>query len=111
MYYTYMLRCEDNSIYTGYTDDLNKRMKSHFSDNKNHAKYTKSHKPKNLEIAWQTKEKGNACKLEYYIKTLTKKEKEEIIKNGKINFFLKEKIDARKFHKVNIDIKINKEYL
>ena len=43
-----MLRCEDGSIYTGYTNDLNKRMKSHFSNDKIHAKYTKTHKPKYL---------------------------------------------------------------
>lgn len=110
MYYTYMLRCEDNSIYTGYTDDINKRMKSHFSDNKNHAKYTKSHKPKKIEIAWQTKEKSNACKLEYYIKTLNKKEKEELILNYKLSKYFKEKIDARNFRKINKE-KINKEYL
>ncbi len=31
MYYTYMLRCQDNSIYTGITTDLERRMKEHFS--------------------------------------------------------------------------------
>ena len=111
MYYTYMLRCEDNSIYTGYTNDINKRMKSHFSDDKIHAKYTKSHKPKNIEVAWQTKEKENACRLEYYIKTLSKKEKEDLILNNKINKYFKNKLDARKFRKINIYEKINKEYL
>ena len=34
MYYTYMLRCEDNSIYTGMTKDLEKRMEEHFSKRK-----------------------------------------------------------------------------
>ena len=71
-----MLRCKDNSIYTGYTDDLEKRMNTHFSQGKQAAKYTKSHEPLKLEIAWQTKEKSNACKLEYQIKQLTKKDKD-----------------------------------
>ena len=111
MFYTYMLRCEDNSIYTGYTNDINKRMKSHFSDNKNHAKYTKSHKPKNVEIVWQCKQKELACRLEYYIKTLTKKEKEELIVNNKICMYFKGKIDARRFYKIDIQKLLNKEYL
>ena len=110
-YYTYMLRCEDNSIYTGYTDDLNKRMKSHFSEDKIHAKYTKSHKPIKVEAAWRTKEKTNACKLEYYIKTLNKKQKEDVILNHKLKKYLKQKIDSRKYFFLNLKEIINKEYL
>ena len=111
MNYTYMLRCEDGTIYTGYTNDLNKRMKSHFSDDKIHAKYTKTHRPKKIEIAWQTKEKSNACSLEYYIKKLTKTEKENLIVNGKISKYLTGKVDSRRFRKVEIEEKVNKEYL
>ena len=43
MYYTYMLRCSDNSIYTGMTNDLEKRLNEHKTKSKNGAKYTKSH--------------------------------------------------------------------
>lgn len=43
MYYTYMLRCSDNSIYTGMTNNLSKRVEEHLSKGKNGAKYTKSH--------------------------------------------------------------------
>lgn len=110
MYYTYMLRCEDNSIYTGYTDDLNKRMKSHFEDGKQHAKYTKTHKPIKVEIAWQTKEKSNACKLEYHIKTLNKKEKEELILNNKLSNYLSGKIDLRRYRKVNLNKEVDNIY-
>ena len=35
MYYTYMLRCENNSIYTGITTDVKRRMEEHFSKDKN----------------------------------------------------------------------------
>lgn len=48
MYYIYMLRCEDNSIYTGITTDINRRMKEHFSKNKKCAKYTLKHTAKKL---------------------------------------------------------------
>ena len=111
MYYTYMIRCEDNSIYTGYTDDLNKRMKSHFGDGKQHAKYTRNHKPKKVEIAWKTKEKSNACKLEYHIKTLNKKEKEDLILNNILSIYLSGKIDARRYRKVDLNKDIDKEYI
>ena len=43
MYYTYMLRCSDNSIYTGMTNNLEKRIAEHLSKSKQGAKYTKSH--------------------------------------------------------------------
>ena len=62
MYYTYMVRCEDNSIYTGMTNNLEKRIEKH--KNKNGAKYTKSHNVVKLETVWKSKEKSLACKLD-----------------------------------------------
>ena len=43
MYYIYMLRCKDDSIYTGITTDLDRRMKEHFGAGEKSAKYTRSH--------------------------------------------------------------------
>ena len=65
MYYTYMVRCADNSIYTGMTNNLEKRINEHINKSKNGAKYTKSHNAIKLETAWKSKEKSLACKLEY----------------------------------------------
>ena len=101
MYYTYMLRCKDNSIYTGYTNDINKRMNDHFSKSKNGAKYTKSHEALKLEIAWKTKEKKDACKLEYWIKRLNKTQKEALIKEKKLSTFLDQKLDCRVFEQLS----------
>ena len=82
MYYVYMLRCMDNSIYTGITTDVEKRMNDHFSKNENCAKYTLSHNAKKLEAVWETDCRKNASKLEYGIKKkLNKKEKELLIQN------------------------------
>ena len=39
MYFVYILRCEDNSLYTGITNNLEKRMKEHFTRNKQCAKF------------------------------------------------------------------------
>ncbi len=99
MYYTYMLRCTDGSIYTGMTNDLEKRLSEHISGTG--AKYTKSHQAEKLEIAWRSKSKSLACKLEYQIKQLTKQQKEEIIKGKKLTSYLKGKIDGRRYYKIN----------
>ena len=53
MYYTYMIRCSDNSIYTGMTNNLERRIEEHITKDKRGAKYTKSHNAEKLEIAWK----------------------------------------------------------
>ena len=102
-YYTYMLRCKDNSIYTGYTDNIEKRMKAHVLKQRQSAKYTKSHDPLKLEVVWRSKEKSLACKLEYYIKRLNKNEKEKLISDLRLKDLLKEKIDCRKYYRIKIN--------
>lgn len=111
MYYTYMLRCADNSIYTGMASDVNKRMSEHFSKDKKGAKYTKSHEAVKVEAVWRSKEKSLACKLEYFIKTLTKNEKEKLITNNKLSEFLKGKIDCRKYYNMNICDILDEQYI
>ena len=102
MYYIYMLRCEDNSIYTGITTDINRRMKEHFSKDNKCAKYTLNHTAKKLETAWETETRILASKLEYYIKKLSKKDKEELIQNtDKINNLLEDKIDCSRYKVVD----------
>ena len=100
MYYTYMLRCADNSIYTGMTNDLEKRLEEHVSKSKNGAKYTKSHDVVKMETAWKSKEKSLACKLEYQIKQLSKQQKEKLIEGEKLSIFLKGKVDCRRYTKI-----------
>ena len=55
MYYTYMIRCKDNSIYTGMTNDIENRFNKHYTGDG--AKYTKSHRPEKIEIVWRSKTK------------------------------------------------------
>ena len=50
MYYVYMLRCKDNSIYTGITTDINRRMEEHFSKGQKCAKYTLRKRVRHLFI-------------------------------------------------------------
>ena len=100
MYYTYMLRCSDNSIYTGMTNNLENRINEHLSKSKKGAKYTKSHNAIKLEAAWKSKSKSLACKLEYQIKNLTKQQKENLINGEKLTTYLKGKIDGRRYRKI-----------
>ena len=97
MYYTYMLRCEDNTIYTGITNNLERRMNEHFCEEKKKAKYTRSHKAKKLEAVWESNDKILASKLEYYIKKLTKVQKEKIIQEQKLDEKLLIKIECDKY--------------
>lgn len=100
MYFTYMLRCADNSLYTGMTNNLEKRLSEHLLKDKNGAKYTKSHNVKKLETAWRSKDKSLACKLEYQIKTLTKQQKENLIAGEKLSTFLSGKVDCRRYKRI-----------
>lgn len=104
MYYTYMLRCTDNSIYTGITSDLERRMEEHFSQNEKCAKYTASHQAKKLEAVWESKNKSLASKLEYHIKkSLTKKEKEDLINDSNLlEKFLGNKVEANNYKRIYI---------
>lgn len=99
MYFIYMLRCEDNSIYTGITTNIEHRMKEHFSK-KNCAKYTYSHTAKKLESVWKTDNRVLASKLEYHIKRLKKMQKEDLIVNNNLEKLLQQKIDCSQYKRV-----------
>ncbi|MCI9366507.1 MAG: GIY-YIG nuclease family protein [Clostridia bacterium] len=101
MYYVYMLRCEDNSIYTGITVDIERRLKEHKEKDEKCAKYTASHAVKKLESVWKTENKSLASKLEYNIKkSLTKRQKEELIQKNNLEELFREKIDYTKYEKI-----------
>ncbi len=99
MYYVYILRCEDNSLYTGITTDVEHRMKEHFSK-VNGAKYTYSHTAKKLEGVWKTENRVLASKLEYHIKKLTKVKKEELIVKNNLEELLHPKIESSQYKRL-----------
>ncbi len=76
-YYTYILLIENNSLYCGYTDDVEKRFQAHISGKG--AKYTKAHKPLKIVYVKEFNTKSEAMKEEYRIKQLSHKEKLELI--------------------------------
>lgn len=68
---------ENNSLYCGYTDDVEKRFQAHISGKG--AKYTKAHKPLKIVYVKEFNTKSEAMKEEYRIKQLSHKEKLELI--------------------------------
>lgn len=75
-WYVYMVRCRDNSLYTGSTNDLSRRIQVHNSGKG--AKYTKSRLPVTLAYREECPDKSTALKRECKIKRLTKAKKEQL---------------------------------
>ncbi len=78
MHYVYIIECADYTLYCGYTNDLDKRIKVH--NNGLGAKYTRARLPVKLIYTEIFETKSEALKREYKIKQMTKKQKEELIK-------------------------------
>ena len=80
MFFVYLLRCSDNSLYCGWTTDLEKRIEAHNSGRG--AKYTKSRRPVELVYSEECESKSAAMKREWFIKhKMTREEKLKLISN------------------------------
>ena len=77
MNYVYILRCGDGSLYTGWTNDLEKRLKSHNEGTA--SKYTRVRRPVELAYFEEHDTKQAAMKREYAIKQMTREQKRKII--------------------------------
>ena len=77
--YVYIIECKDNTYYTGWTTNLERRIKAH--NNGNGAKYTKARRPVKLIYYEEFPDKNQALKRKYAIKQLTRKQKELLIKD------------------------------
>ncbi len=73
MNYVYILRCGDGSLYTGWTNDLEKRLAAHASGRG--GKYTRAHLPVELYYAEQLETKQAAMRREWEIKQMTRAQK------------------------------------
>ena len=97
IYYVYMLRCEDSSLYTGLTTDYMRRFYEHSERGDKAAKYTHTHKASELVAVWRADDRSSAGKLEYRIKQLKKAEKEELLRTGET-----EKIEMSGYERVSL---------
>ena len=76
-WHVYIIECSDSSLYTGITNDLDRRINAH-NDGRG-AKYTKSRRPVRLRYSEPAADRKNASQREYAIKSLRKAEKMRLI--------------------------------
>lgn len=80
MYYLYILKCSDKTLYTGITVDLKRRIKEH-NTSKLGAKYTSARRPVKLVYSKKFANRSKAQKEESKIKKLSRAEKLKLIRN------------------------------
>lgn len=77
MNYAYLVRCSDNSLYAGWTNDIEKRLQSHNAGTG--AKYTRARLPVTLAYLESFDTKSEAMKREAALKRLTHQQKEQLV--------------------------------
>lgn len=80
MYFVYIIQCNDQTLYTGITTDLDRRINEH-NNSKLGAKYTKVRRPVNLVYSKEFIDRSEASKEESKIKKLSRQEKLDLLKN------------------------------
>lgn len=83
MYFVYLLRCSDGTLYTGCTNDLDRRLAAHNAGKG--AKYTRSRRPVVLVYWEQAADRSSALRRERAIKRLTRRQKLELIQNSPVS--------------------------
>ena len=84
MWSVYIIRCGDNSLYTGVSNDVSKRFETHQAKGKKAAKYTKNRHPLKLVFTAEIGNKSAAYRAEYFIKKLPRIKKELLV-TGKLS--------------------------
>ena len=80
-WYVYIVRCSDESLYTGIAIDVQRRINEHNNDNTTGAKYTRARRPVRLMYQEEVSSRSEAASREHAIKKLTRQEKEALIRN------------------------------
>ena len=78
-YYVYVILCEDGSFYTGYTKNVDSRLRLHM--NGKGARYTRMHKPKKLAYTEEYSSRAEAMRRERRVKTMGHERKLELIES------------------------------
>jgi len=78
-YYVYVILCEDGSFYTGYTKNVNSRLRLHM--NGKGARYTRMHKPKKLAYTEEYSSRTEAMRRERRVKTMGHERKLKLIES------------------------------
>lgn len=83
MYYVYILRCADGTLYTGIATDVKRRVIEHNVSDKLGAKYTRTRRPVALKYSKKYESRAEASSAEYKMKQLSRPAKLELIKESK----------------------------
>ncbi len=83
-FYTYILECSDKTLYTGYTNNIEKRLYEH-NNTGNGARYTRSRRPVKLAYSESYSTQSDAMKREVKIKRLSRAKKLMLIENGTVS--------------------------
>jgi len=82
IWFLYVVRCNDGTLYTGVTTDIQRRLYEHNNTSKG-AKYTRPRRPVCLVYWIDFEDRSNAQKAEYKFKKLTRKQKDKIISESR----------------------------
>ncbi len=82
MYFVYLLKCADTTIYTGITTDVERRFKEHQKGTGGH--YTRAHKPIKILYTEEHSNRSGASKREAVIKRLSRADKLKLIKASRV---------------------------
>lgn len=84
-WFVYIVRCADNSLYTGIATDVERRVGEHNSTGMLAAKYTRARQPVKLVYYETAKSRSAAASREYAIKRLSKATKEKLVASVELN--------------------------
>ncbi len=81
-WYVYIVKCSDNTLYTGITTDLDRRLDEHNNDERLAAAYTRCRRPVTLVYTEKQDSRSAASKREYRIRRMTRARKQTLINTG-----------------------------
>ncbi|MGY0215843.1 GIY-YIG nuclease family protein [Endozoicomonadaceae bacterium StTr2] len=94
-WYIYLIRCSDNSLYTGITTDVERRLKEHQAGGKKAARYLRARGPLQLAFSCPVSDRTEALRLEYAIKQLSKANKEKLANGSTTIDQLRERLEPK----------------
>lgn len=86
MWWVYVLRCSDGSLYCGISNDVERRLRVHNAGKG--SRYVRSRSPASLVFSWKAGTKSDALKAEHRFKKLSKRQKENIVEEQRWNLQL-----------------------
>ena len=93
-YYIYMLECDNGSLYTGYTTDIDRRVREHLGGNRR-AKFTAGFRPVRTAACWKLSgTRSDALKVEAFIKRMNRAGKDELVAKPELLEGMLEEITA-----------------